>query len=60
MRELDSLSKSLKGSDAILIRKDFVLFERNFTTDVSPFLRDVVARAKRENKGNVVLIVVIR
>ena len=51
MRELDSLSKSLKGSDATLIRNDFVLFERNFTNDVSPFLRDVVARAKREKKG---------
>ena len=60
MRELDSLSKSLKGSDATLIRKDFVLFERNFTTDVSPFLRDVVARAKREKKGNVVLIAILK
>lgn len=59
MRELDSLSKSLKGSDATLIRKDFVLFERNFTTDVSPFLRDVVARAKREKKGKVVLIAIL-
>ena len=59
MRELDLISKSLKGSDAILIRKDFVLFERNFTTDVSPFLRDVVARAKREKKGNVVFIAIL-
>ena len=36
------------------------LFERNFTTDVSPFLRDVVARAKREKKGNVVLIAILQ
>ena len=60
MRELDSLSKSLKGSDAILIRKDFVLFERNFTTDVSPFLRDVVARAKREKKSSVILVAILK
>ena len=60
MRELDSLSKSLKGSDAILIRKDFVLFERNFTTDVSPFIRDVVARAKREKKSSVMLIAILK
>ena len=60
MRELDSLSKSLKGSDAILIRKDFVLFERNFTTDVLPFLRDVVARAKREKKSSVMLIAILK
>ena len=60
MRELEILSKSLKGSDAILIRKDFVLFERNFTTDVSPFLRDVVARAKREKKSSVTLVAVLK
>ncbi len=60
MRELDSLSKSLKGSDATLIRKDFVLFERNFTTDVSPFIRDVVARAKREKKSSVILVAVLK
>ena len=60
MRELDSLSKSLKGSDATLIRNDFVLFERNFTTDVSPFLREVVARAKREKKSSVILVAVLK
>jgi hypothetical protein len=60
MRQLDAICKSIKDSDATLIRKDFVLFERNFTTDVSPFLRDVVARAKREKKGNVVLIAILQ
>ena len=60
MRELELLSKSLKGSDATLIRKDFVLFERNFTTDVSPFLRDVVARAKREKKSSVILVAILK
>ena len=60
MRELDLISKSLKGSDAVLLSHDFEMFQRNFTTDVSPFLRDVVARAKREKKGNVVLIAILQ
>ena len=60
MRELDAISKSIKDSDATLIRKDFVLFERNFMTDVSPFIRDVVARAKREKKSSVILVAVLK
>jgi hypothetical protein len=60
MRELDLVSKSLKNTDSTLLRKDFSLFQANLSVDAAPFLREIVARAKREKKGNLVLIAVLR
>ena len=60
MRELDLVSKSLKNTDATLLRKDFSLFQANLSVDAAPFLREIVARAKREKKGNLVLIAVLK
>ena len=59
MRELDLISKSLKNTDATLLRKDFSLYEAHLSIDVAPFLREIAARAKREKKGNLVLIALI-
>ena len=59
MRELDLIAKSLKNTDATLLRKDFSLFQANLSVDAAPFLREIVARAKREKKGNLVLIAVL-
>ena len=60
MRELDLISKSLKNTDATLLRKDFSLFQANLSIDVAPFLREIAARAKREKKGNLLLIAVLK
>jgi hypothetical protein len=60
MKELDQISKSFKDHDATLLRKDFSLFEANLSVDIAPFLREIAARAKREKKGNLVLIAVLR
>ena len=60
MRELDQISKSFKENDASLLRKDFSLFEANLSVDVAPFLREITAKAKREKKGNLVLIAILR
>jgi hypothetical protein len=59
MRELDLISKSLKNTDATLLRKDFSLFQANLSIDVAPFLREIAARAKREKKGNLMLIAIL-
>ena len=60
MRELDLVSKSLKNTDATLLRKDFSLFQANLSIDAAPFLREIAARAKREKKGDLLLIAVLK
>ena len=60
MRELDQISKSFKENDASLLRKDFSLFEANLSVDAASFLREITAKAKREKKGNLVLIAILR
>jgi hypothetical protein len=61
MRELDLISKSLKGTtDKNILRKDFVVFEKNLALDAAPFIRDVATRAKRENKSTVMLIAILK
>ena len=59
MKELDLISKSVKDNDATLLRKDFQLFQANLSIDAAPFLREIAARAKREKKGNLVLIAIL-
>ena len=60
MRELDLISKSFKDNDATLLRRDFSLFQANLSIDAALFLREIAARAKREKKGNLVLIAILR
>ena len=60
MRELDQISKSFKDHDATLLRRDFSLFQANLSIDAAPFLRGIAARAKREKKGDLLLIAVLK
>ena len=60
MRELDQISKSFKDHDATLLRRDFSLFQANLSIDAAPFLREIAARAKREKKGDLLLIAVLK
>ena len=60
MRELNEIAKSLKNTDATILRKDFPLFRGNLSTDAASFLREIASRAKREKKGSLILIAVLR
>ena len=60
MRELDLISKSFKDNDATLLRRDFSLFQANLSIDAAPFLREIAARARREKKGDLLLIAVLK
>ena len=60
MRELDAISKSIKDSDAVLLRHDFEMFQRNISVDAVPFLREIAVKAKREKKSSVMLIAILQ
>ena len=60
MRQLDTISKSIKDSDAVLLSHDFEMFQRNISVDAVPFLREIAVKAKREKKGTVVLIAILQ
>lgn len=59
MREPDQIKKYFSGRNAIILQKKFILFETNLLVNSASFLRDIAARAKRDKKGNVLLIAVL-
>ena len=58
-RELDLLAKEYAKETVTVMRKDVNLYQRNLTTELSGFIREVERTAKKEKRGSVSVIVVI-
>ena len=59
MRELDSLSKSLKGSDATLFRRE-LLVDSQLPQQMQKYMREIQQQVKKEQKTVMTLITILR
>lgn len=60
MKSLDELSRSIKDSNATLLRRDIATYGTALPKEASVFVRDVTLRAKREKATIVTLIAILR
>ena len=59
MRDLDLLSKSLKGSDATLFRRE-LLVDSQLPQQMQKYMREIQQQAKKEQKTVMTLIAIFR
>lgn len=59
-RELDLLAKKYAKEPVTVLRKDISLYQRNLTTELSGFIKEVERTAKKEKKGGVTVIAMIK
>jgi hypothetical protein len=60
LRELDIVSRQFKSSqDATVIRKDVNLFGKELKKEIVPFVNEIEKIAKKEKKGNVIVLAVV-
>jgi hypothetical protein len=59
-RELDILAKEYEKEPVTVLRKDISLYQRNLTTELSGFIKEVERTAKKEKKGSVTVIAVVK
>ena len=60
MRELELIARNLRGRDATLIRQDIAVYSADLQRESMVFMREVTARAKRENPETVVLLAILK
>ena len=58
-RELDLLAKEYAKEPVTVLRKDISLYQRNLTTELSGFIKEVERTAKKEKKVKVTVIAVV-
>ncbi len=59
-KELDLLAKEYAKEPVTVMRKDIGLYQRNLTTELSGFIKEVERTAKKEKKGAVTVVAVIK
>jgi hypothetical protein len=59
-RELDLLAKEYAKEPVSVLRKDISLYQRNLTTELSGFIKEVERTAKKEKKGGVIVVAVVK
>lgn len=60
IRELDLISRQFKTDrDAIVVRKDVTMFQKDLTKEAMSFISEVDKIAKKEKCNDVILIAVI-
>ena len=59
-KELDLLAKEYAKEIVTVLRKDISLYQRNLTTELSGFIKEVERTAKKEKKGSVTVVAVVR
>jgi hypothetical protein len=59
-KELDLLAKEYAKEPVTVLRKDVNLYQRNLTTELSGFIREVERVAKKEKKGSVTVVAVVK
>ena len=59
-RELDLLSNEYAKKPVTVLRKDISLYQRNLTTELSGFIKEVERTANKEKKGDDTVIAVVK
>lgn len=59
-RELDLIAKEYAKEQVTVLRKDVNLYEKNLTTELSGYLREVERTAKKDKTGNVTVVAILR
>jgi len=59
-RELNLLAKEYERTPVTVLRTNLNLYQTNISTVAAPFLRQVVAQAKKEKSVSVTLVAVIK
>ena len=59
-RELDLLAKEYAKEPVTVLRKDIKLYGKTLGTELSPFIREVERIAKKEKKGSVTVVAVVK
>jgi len=54
------LQKEYAKEPVTVMRKDISLYQRNLTTELSGFIKEVEQTAKKEKKGSVTVVAVVR
>ena len=58
-RELDLIAKEYAKEQVTVLRKDVNLYEKNLTTELSGYLREVERTAKKDKTGNVTVVAIL-
>ena len=59
-RELDLIAKEYAKEQVTVLRKDVNLYEKNLTTELSGYLREVERTAKKDKTGNVTMVAILK
>jgi hypothetical protein len=59
-RELDLLAKEYAKEPVTVLRKDIKLYGKNLGTELSGFIKEVERTAKREKKGTITVVAVVK
>jgi hypothetical protein len=59
-RELDLIAKEYAKEQVTVMRKDVNLYEKNLTTELSGYLREVERTAKKGKTGNVTVVAILK
>jgi hypothetical protein len=58
-KELDLIAKEYSKEQVTVLRKDVNLYEKNLTTELSGYLREVERTAKKDKTGKVVIVAIL-
>ena len=59
-RELDLIAKEYAKEQVTVLRKDVNLYEKNLTTELSGYLREVERTAKKDKTGNLTVVAILK
>lgn len=59
-KELDLLAKEYVKERVTVLKKEISLYQRNLTTELLGFIREVERTAKKEKKGSVTVVAVVK
>ena len=59
-RELDLIAKEYAKEQVTVLRKDVNLYEKNLTTELSGYIREVERTAKKDKTGNLTVVAILK
>lgn len=60
MRELDQLAKQFSKTSGTVLQSEYSLYQKDLVRDATKFLREIEQTAKKDKKGKVVLVAVMK
>ena len=58
-KKLDLLAKEYAKEPVTVMRKDINLYQRNLTTELSGFIKELERTAKKEKRGSITLVSIL-